>query len=125
MRNAKAYSGKVNSWDVLVSSLEAKLGEMPFLQPLYSELLALLQEIRSVVVDQEAARAAFHDAVEQRQELERRGADLRTRIAAHLKAQLGFRNEQLRQFGLIPLRQGRRKGEDAELPLPETTAPEQ
>ena len=120
MRLAKLYSGKINSWDVLVSSLMARLEEWPFLLPLYNELLELVAESRALVVQQEAARAQFHEAIGKRQELERRGVELRTRIAAHLKAQLGFHNDQLRQFGLNPLpRVSRRKAD--EVPTPEAT----
>ncbi len=115
------YSEKINSWEVLVSSLLAKLAEWPFLLPLYNELLALVADLRVVVLQQEAARAQLHEAVGRRQELERRGAELRTRLAAHLKAQLGFRNDQLRQFGLNPLpRATRRKIEEE--PTTEITA---
>ena len=121
MRLAKLFSMKINSWDVLVSSLLAKLEEWPFLVPLYNELLELVEESRAIVLQQEAARAQFHVAIEKRQDLERRGADLRTRIAAHLKAQLGFHNEQLRQFGLNPLPRVIRRGID-EVPKPEITA---
>jgi hypothetical protein len=121
MRNSKVYSERINSWDVLVSSLLAKLAEWPFLQPLYNELLALVADLRVLVLQQEAARAQYHEAIGNRQEMERRGVELRTRIAAHLKAQLGFRNDQLRQFGLNPLpRATRRKIEEE--PLPEITA---
>lgn len=113
MRQAKLYSQNVNSWDVLVSSLEARLGELDWLRPLYEELLALVAELRGLVVEQEAARAQFHDLIARRQKLEKRGLELRGRIAAHLKAHLGFRNEQLRQFGLNPLpRVIRRSGEE-------------
>jgi hypothetical protein len=118
----KAYSGKINAWEVLVTSLLARLAEWPFLEPLYNELVALVADLRVLVLQQEAARAQFHEAIGRRQEMERRGADLRTRLAAHLKAQLGFRNDQLRQFGLNPLpRATRRKIEEE--PLPEITAP--
>jgi hypothetical protein len=123
MLKAKLYSGKINAWDVLVTSLQASLEEWPFLLPLYNELLGLVEESRAVVLQQEAARAQFHEAIGRRQELERRGVELRSRIAAHLKAQLGFRNEQLRQYGLTPLpRVIRRKAEEG--PTPEIAAPE-
>jgi hypothetical protein len=112
MRQSRLYSGKVNSWDVLVTSLQARLEEWPFMQPLYDELLSLVSESRGIVLQQEAARAQFHEAIGKRQDLERRGAELRTRIAAHLKAQLGFRSEQLRQFGLSPLRTRRKPVEE-------------
>jgi hypothetical protein len=109
MRLSRVYSGKINAWDVLVKSLEARLGDWPFMQPLFDELLSLIAESRAMVLQQEAARAQFHEAIGKRKDLEKRGAELRTRIAAHLKAQLGFRNEQLRQFGLSPLPRIRRK----------------
>lgn len=123
MRNARMYSSKVESWDVLVSSLQAKLAEMPFLQPFFDELMELITEIRAMVVDQEAARASYHEAVGKRQELEKKGVELRSRIAAFLKAQYGFRNEQLRQFGLNPLPRTRTRTEDTQIPTPEAPAP--
>lgn len=109
MNRSRLYSGKINAWDVLVKSLEAKLEEWPFMRPLYEELLGLIAEARALVLEQEAARALLHEAIGKRQSLEKRGTDLRTRIAAYLKAQLGFRNEQLRHFGLSPLPRTRRK----------------
>lgn len=124
MRLAKLYSEKINSWDVLVSSLLAKLEEWPFLLPLYNELLTLVADLRVLVVQQEAARAQFHEAIGKRHEMEDRGVELRTRIAAHLKAQLGFRNDQLRQFGLNPLPRVTRRKTEEEPPLPEITAVE-
>jgi hypothetical protein len=123
MRSARMYSAKVESWDVLVSSLQAKLAEMPFLQPFFNELMELIAAIRAVVVEQEAARASFHDAVGKRVELERKGVELRSRIAAFLKAQYGFRNEQLRQFGLNPLPRVTRNSGDTQIPTPEAPAP--
>ena len=113
--NARMFSGRINAWEVLAASLAAWLGDMPFLQPLFNELQGLITEARGTVVEQEAARAQFHEAIGKRQDLERRGEELRLRLAAHLKAQLGFRNEQLRQFGLNPLpRLRRRNGNNTE-----------
>lgn len=111
----KQYSGKITAWDVLVKTLETKVEEWSFLRPLYQELLALVEESKAIVVQQEAARAQLHDSIGKRRALEKRGAELRTRLAAHLKAQLGFRNEQLRQFGLSPLVRTRRQTGEEEV----------
>lgn len=120
MRNAKTYSGRIESWEVLASSLEARLDTMPFLQPFHDELLSLIAESRAAMLEQEAARAQFHSAVGKRQNLELRGVEMRSRIAAHLKAQLGFRNDQLREFGLNPLPRStrRRPEEEPQVPPP-------
>lgn len=125
MRFAKLYSEKVNSWDVLVSSLQLKIDEWPFLRPLYDELVALVADLRVLVVQQEAARAHFHEAIGKRKDMERQGAELRTRIAAHLKAQLGFRNDQLRQFGIIPLARVIRRKNEEEVPTEITAGAEE
>ena len=58
MLRSRLYSGKVNSWDVLVTSLEARLAEWPFMRPLYDELLGLIAESRAIVLQQEEARVA-------------------------------------------------------------------
>ncbi len=118
MRSARIYSDRIESWEVLASSLQVQLDQMPFLQPFYNELLSLIGESRDVVLAQEAARAQFHAAVGRRKELESRGMEMRTRIAAHLKAQLGFRNDLLRQFGLNPLPRIIRRKEGPQVPPP-------
>lgn len=109
MRNTKMYSTKVNAWEVLVSSLMAKLGQMPFLEVFLAQLTTIIASARSAVLEQEAARAQFHAAIGKRQEIEREGEEIRGRIAAYLKGHYGFRNDELREFGLNPLpRQVRR-----------------
>lgn len=122
---ARIYSQRINDWEVLVTSLEARLPEVEWMRPLYEELLELVAELRSVVLEQEAARAQFHDRVSTRLRLEEQGVELRGRIAAHLKAHLGFRNEQLRQFGLNPLPRIARRGtvEEPDVPAPEAVKP--
>ena len=87
---------------------------------LHDELLSLIAESRAAMLEQEAARAQFHSAVGKRQNLELRGVEMRSRIAAHLKAQLGFRNDQLREFGLNPLPRStrRRPEEEPQVPPP-------
>ena len=103
MRQAKLFSQKVNQWEVLVTSMAARLDEFEWMRPLYEELLELVGQLRTLVVEQEAARADFHATIARRQEKEKQGVELHGRIAAHLKAYFGFRNELLRQFGLNPL----------------------
>ena len=120
---AKLYSGRITVWDVLVKTLEARVEEWSFLKPLYQELLALVEESKAIVVQQEAARAQLHDAISKRRALEKRGAELRTRLAAHLKAQLGFRSEQLRQFGLNPLVRSRRQPAEEEVKSKKSARP--
>lgn len=124
MQNARLYSGKLNSWEVLASSVAAKLDQMPFLQPFYDELMVLIAESRAVVLEQEAARAQFHVAIGKRKDLERRGEEMRIRVSAHLKAQFGFRNDELRQFGVNPLPRITRRSTDPQVPPPVEDAAE-
>lgn len=123
MRKAKLFSQKVNEWEVLVTSMAARLDELEWMRPLYEELLELVGRLKAIVVEQEAARADFHHKIALRHEMERQGVELKGRIAAHLKAYLGFRNEQLRQFGLNPLPRFTRHKPDEGPVTTETVAP--
>lgn len=119
----RVYSQRITEWDVLVASLEARLPELEWMRPLYEELVELVAELRSIVVEQEAARAQFHDQVSRRMVVEREGVELRGRIAAHLKAHLGFRNDQLRQFGIDPLPRVVRRRSEPDEETPESVKP--
>ena len=119
----RVYSQRITEWDVLVASLEARLPELEWMRPLHQELVDLVAELRSTVLEQEAARARFHDQVSRRMVVESRGVELRGRIAAHLKAHLGFRNDQLRQFGIDPLPRTRRRVEEPDGQTPEAVKP--
>jgi hypothetical protein len=116
MKNAAAFSQKVNDWVVLAGNLVNRLKEMPFLQSLYEELVSIIEEAQAIVTEQESARSAFRVLVRKRQDVEQRGNSVRGRIGAHLRAELGFQNEELIQFGLLPLPRTTRRRTTTEEP---------
>ena len=58
---------------------------------------------------QQDLRGSLQETVRQRQDLEKRGRDLRLRVAAILRGSFGFNNQTLLAFGLKPRRPRRKK----------------
>jgi hypothetical protein len=112
----KGFSQKLQSWELLADNLQDHLPEMPFLQPLYDELRAAIQQARDLVNAQEAARSQLRSSVEQRRQIELDGDALRSRAAAHLRGRFGFKSKQLIEFGLSPLASKLKRKKDETLP---------
>ena len=124
MRQAAAFGRKSTNWSLVSTNLKPHLADMPQVQPLQVELDALIVEAHDVDAKQELARGQARDLTRQRQDLEKRGEDLRRRIASHLRGTFGFTSEQLVQFGVNPRPRVtlRKKSVQTPPPPPTTTA---
>lgn len=125
MRTAKVFSQKVIAWQLLADTISPELTTKPHLQGLYNELVDVIEEARSIQVNQETARAELMDTVRKRQVLELKGDGIRSRLSSFLRGELGPKNRQLVRYGVPPLA-GPRRPEPGEPPPPpvEATAPE-
>lgn len=103
MRRAVSFSVKVTNWNLMKTSLEPRLGELPpQLRSIQEELASLVTQGQILESDQEKARKQFTEFVRQRQELEKRGENIRRRAAALLRGTFGFTSEELIPFGVNP-----------------------
>jgi hypothetical protein len=102
MRKAKLFSNKVSTWEMISTNAKPHITDMPFLQPVVSDLDGLIAEAKGLDSDQEVARKQLADITHRRQELERNGETLRARISAYLKGSFGYTSDQLIQFGIKP-----------------------
>lgn len=91
------------------AALEPLLGDMPHLNAEHAELGAFLDEIQNLVRQQEDLKGQLRQMTRLRREAERRGQELRSRVAAQLRGKLGFKNETLMKFGVPPRRQRTRR----------------
>lgn len=126
MRRAKMFSQKVIGWQLLADALGAELGARPYLQALHEDLLAVIEDARTLQAYQETTRALLLDTVRQRQAVELRGDGIRSRLASFLRGELGPKNLQLVRYGVPPLPRSRRQTPSEEPPPPPTemVAPE-
>jgi hypothetical protein len=120
MRNAKEFSNRITSWDLTSTNVKPHLADMPQVQPLLAELDALIPDARSLDSRMEIARSQARDFTQQRHDIQKRGENLRRRIASHLRGTFGFTSEQLVQFGINPRPRVIRRKKPAE---PTTTTP--
>ena len=122
MRSAKEFSKKITNWDLTNTNVKPHLAEMPQVQPLQVELEAVIAEGRALDSQQEVARSQARDLNNQRLDIEKRGENLRRRIASHLRGTFGFTSEQLIQFGVNPRPRNTRRKKAEGKPAPETPA---
>ncbi|HSS52017.1 MAG TPA: hypothetical protein VLX28_24005 [Thermoanaerobaculia bacterium] len=121
MRKANVFGAKSTNWALVSTNLKPHLADMPQVQPLQAELEALIGEAHDVDGRQELARGQARDLTHQRQDIEKRGEDLRRRIASHLRGTFGFTSEQLVQFGVNPRPRVTRRKKTTETPAPVPT----
>ena len=121
MRQAQQFANRITNWEVFNSNLKPFLPELPFLQSISTEMETLIVEAKSLDSEQEVARGRLQEIVHRRQELEKRGDDLRNRAASHLKGTFGFSSDALVKFGVRPRKtgpRGPRKAKPAATPAP-------
>lgn len=95
--------------ELLSSTLKPQLEEMPHLKDESENLDALIAELKGLDSQQMALKGRLQEIIHQRQNAERRGQTLRSRIGAQLQGKLGFTNENLVSFGINPRKAGRRR----------------
>ena len=122
MRNQSTFGDKLANWKLIATNVEPRLAEMPHLQPLHASLQQAIEEAEAMEAEQETIRGRLRALSKLRHDLSRRGEELRSRVAAHLKGTLGFTSNELIQYGLLPIktegraRPVRKKKEPAEAP---------
>ena len=129
MRRADSFSIKTNNWQLMNNNLEPRLDKLPQFRPIQEELAAVVVDARQLEGEQENARKQLTELVRRRQELERRGEDIRRRAAALLRGTFGFTSEELIPFGMNPsprntaARKRKKKAEKAAQPETAGTEP--
>lgn len=118
-----SFARTVSDCELMKSALEPLLGEMPHLTPEHDELGTFLDHVRDLGRQQEDLKGQLRQMTRLRQEAERQGQDLRSRVAAQLRGKLGFKNETLLKFGVPPRRQRRRTTEEPVKPPAPPPAP--
>src|SRR4028118_1494611 len=83
-------------------TLKPQLEELPHLKEESIGLDELIVELKGLDQEQQTLRGRLKEITRLRQEAELRGQQLRSRIAAQLRGKLGFKNENLTAFGIIP-----------------------
>jgi hypothetical protein len=119
MRSAEGFSIFINDLQLMNNNLEPKLDQMPFMRQMQEQIASVVVDGRQLEAEQETARKMLRELVRKRQELEKRGVDLRLRAAAMLRGTFGFTSEELIPFGIRPRPRNtaprkRRKKADAE-----------
>lgn len=103
-----SFKEKLVGWEVLSQNLKAQLSEIPHLQSQQEALAQLVAEGRNLQALQGMHAAALRDTNRQRFNLEKRGDEMRERLAGALRGQFGPKDTRLLEFGLKPKAERRR-----------------
>jgi hypothetical protein len=111
----------IADWELLNTALQPHLTDMPYLKDKATELEALIADAKGMDAKQQDLRGTLQQTVKQRKDIEKRGKDLKSRLASILRGDLGFDNQTLLGFGVKPRRPARRKKPE-DTPPPEQAA---
>jgi len=118
---AVTFRNKFGSWILLNDALKQRLPEMPDLAEGQAQLEQLIIEAQSLASRQAVLRGELSKVQRQREEAEAAGEELRQRLFAAVQYKLGFKDEDLRAFGVKPRKRRRKSASPA--PAPEAPAP--
>lgn len=103
-----SYQKTIAYCELMSTTLKTELEEMPHLKDDSESLDAVIAELKELDNRQQALKGQLQELTRLRQETERRGQSLRSRIAAQIQGKLGFTNEKLLAYGINPRKPGRR-----------------
>lgn len=106
----------VTDCELLNATLKPQLTEMPHLQDESTGLDSLIAEAKTLSTEQQVLRGRLREITRLRREAELRSQDLRSRIVAQLRGKLGFENENLLGYGILPRKKVRKKLETKKAP---------
>lgn len=95
---------RIARWKVMTVGLKPQLGDLPLLAPLHGELEGTILQSEELDARHEALKAETREVNRLRDELAKKGDDLRNRLAATLQTVHGFKSEKLIEFGVQPRR---------------------
>jgi hypothetical protein len=93
---------RIARWKVMAAGLKQQLGELPLLAPLHTELEGVILQSEELDIRNEALKAEAREVNRLRDELAKRGDELRSRLGATLQTLHGFKSEKLIEFGIAP-----------------------
>ncbi len=102
------FKAKITSWSTLNQNLKAQLPTLPHLQGQQQDLEQLIADAHGLEAQQTVQTAALRETNRQRFDLEKRGDDLRERLAGSLRGQFGPKDMKLLEFGVKPKAERRR-----------------
>ncbi len=96
------YAEMTQRWSTLVVNSEPLLGSVPAAQELHADLKVSTAELGNMADRIQDLLGEAHTLAKRRQDLVKKVSEDATRLKAHLKAHLGFKNPELVKLGIRP-----------------------
>jgi hypothetical protein len=105
-------------WEGLVAAGRKNGAQLPEIETVLAPLQGVIEEVKTLKVQQKDLEGNRQAATQRLKELRLRGVEEARRLRDYIRSRLGSKNEQLVQFGVMPIRRRSRKAK-TELPPPE------
>jgi hypothetical protein len=122
MARLRRYLNCLNGWDEVGAAVEAHSKELPHMEMVRPELLGMLEEARSLVVQVNALTASKQEAFKKLQQVLRSGEAMVDVMRTAARQRFGPDSEILVEFGVNPFR-GRPRASETETPESPTPTP--
>jgi hypothetical protein len=115
-----AFADILREWESLLTAVADRAAMLPLLEPLRTALAATLDQARQAKGIQESHDASRQTMTQALQEIVVQGKDQAIQLRGAIRSALGPTTEQLKQFGIQPLRRRplRHKKNDTPAPAP-------
>lgn len=96
-------------WEGLVAAGRKNAGQLPDIETVLAPLQGVIEEVKTLKVQQKDLEGNRQAATQRLKELRLRGVEEARRLRDYIRSRLGSKNEQLVQFGVMPIRRRSRK----------------
>ena len=124
MARVRRYMNRTNGWEQVLSAVAANAADLAHLEAARAKLQGLLEQARSLNLQQAIATAAKQEATKALQEVLRQGETLVDLLRTGAREHYGNRSEKLVEFGMQPFR-GRKRPAATEPPVEPAPEPEE
>lgn len=118
-----SFQKTVTYCELLNSTLRTYLEELPHLKEESERMDALVVDVKVLDREQQELKGRLKEITRRRREAEKVGQELRSRVVAQIQGKLGFTNENLHAFGILPRKPTRRRAATKEPKTPPPTNP--
>ncbi|HEV8577533.1 MAG TPA: hypothetical protein VGX68_00515 [Thermoanaerobaculia bacterium] len=124
MAKVLSIPDQLTDWEKLVTNVWANREELPDLEMYRGPLEQVLGEAKALDARLQSRVGIKQQETKDRRERMRTGRFCASKLRAALKAHYGYQSERLREYGIKPVRTGKRQPEEPEQPQPDPEAPE-
>jgi hypothetical protein len=124
MAKPRSIADQLNDWEKMVTNVDANRAELPDLEAYRGPLDQVLGETKALDARIQIRVGVKQQESKDRREMLRTGRFFASKLRSALRAHYGFQSERLKDYGIEPIRTGKKQPKQPEKPQPAPEPPE-